>query len=51
MASAFGFTNGHEKTAKPVRKIVHAALEVGGLPAYGPHAFRHLLAAMLRRKA
>jgi integrase len=27
-----------------VRKIVRAAFEAAGIPNYGPHAFRHMLA-------
>ena len=42
--TACGFTRAHWKTTEPVRKIVNTAFEASGLPAYGPHAFRHMLA-------
>ena len=42
--AACGFTHAHWKTTEPVRKIVNTAFEAAGLPAYGPHAFRHMLA-------
>jgi hypothetical protein len=41
---ASGFTRAHWKTTEPVRKVVNTAFETAGLPAYGPHAFRHMLA-------
>ena len=39
-----GFLRAHWKTTEPVRKIVNGAFDNAGLPAYGPHAFRHMLA-------
>ncbi|MEM8804215.1 MAG: site-specific integrase [Pseudomonadota bacterium] len=42
--AAKGFTRTHWKTTEPVRKIVNTAFDAVGLPAYGPHAFRHMLA-------
>ena len=39
-----GFKRAHWKTTEPVRKIVNNAFDKAGLPAYGPHAFRHMLA-------
>ncbi|MEO1779333.1 MAG: hypothetical protein AAFU63_11130 [Pseudomonadota bacterium] len=39
-----GEDQAHWKTTEPVRKIVNTAFEVAGLPPYGPHAFRHMLA-------
>lgn len=42
--TAQGFTCEHWKTTEPVRKIVNLAFDNAGLPAYGPHAFRHMLA-------
>ena len=39
-----GFTRAHWKTTEPVRKIVNSAFDQSGLPAYGPHSFRHMLA-------
>jgi integrase len=42
--AANGFTRRPWKSTKPVRKIVNAAFETAGLPNYGPHAFRHMLA-------
>ncbi|WP_411890278.1 tyrosine-type recombinase/integrase [Yoonia sp. SDW83-1] len=42
--AANGFTRAHWKTTQPVRKIVNTAFNAVGLPAYGPHAFRHMLA-------
>ena len=41
---AQGFQRRHWQSTEPVRKIVHAAFERVGLPNYGPHAFRHMLA-------
>ena len=41
---ADGFTRGHWKSTEPVRKIVRIAFETAGVPNYGPHAFRHMLA-------
>ncbi len=40
---ACGFTRTHWKTTEPVRKVINTAFETVGLPAYGPHAFRHML--------
>lgn len=42
--TANGFTRKHWKTTEPVRKIVRIAYEAAGVPNYGPHAFRHMLA-------
>lgn len=42
--TADGFTRAYWKTTEPVRKIVNTAFDVAGLPPYGPHAFRHMLA-------
>lgn len=42
--AADGFTREHWKTTEPVRKIVRLAFEAAGVPNYGPHAFRHMLA-------
>ena len=42
--TANGFTRQHWKTTEPVRKIVRIAFETAGVPNYGPHAFRHMLA-------
>ncbi|AUQ57422.1 tyrosine-type recombinase/integrase [Phaeobacter inhibens] len=42
--TACGFTRAHWKTTEPARKIVNTAFEAAGLPAFGPHAFRHMLA-------
>ncbi|WP_420395810.1 tyrosine-type recombinase/integrase [Nioella sp.] len=42
--AACGFTRANWKTTEPVRKIVNTAFETAGLPPYGPHAFRHMLA-------
>ncbi len=41
---ANGSTRGHWKSTEPVRKIVRTAFEAAGVPSYGPHAFRHMLA-------
>lgn len=41
---AAGFARRHWKTTEPVRKIVNEAFARANLPAYGPHAFRHMLA-------
>ncbi|MEM6622659.1 MAG: tyrosine-type recombinase/integrase [Pseudomonadota bacterium] len=41
---AKGFERRHWQSTEPVRKIVSAAFERIGLPNYGPHAFRHMLA-------
>ncbi|MEL7098510.1 MAG: site-specific integrase [Pseudomonadota bacterium] len=42
--AANGFKRAHWKTTEPVRKIVNAAFGEAGLPPFGPHAFRHMLA-------
>ncbi|MEO1150671.1 MAG: site-specific integrase [Pseudomonadota bacterium] len=42
--SPVGFKRRPWKTADPIRRIVRAAFERAGLPNYGPHAFRHMLA-------
>lgn len=39
-----GFERRPWKSTEPVRKIVNAALVGANLPAFGPHAFRHMLA-------
>jgi integrase len=41
---ADGFQRRPWKTTEPVRKIVNEAFARANLPAYGPHAFRHMLA-------
>lgn len=41
---ACGFERRHWKSTEPVRKIVNAAFKAAGLQAFGPHAFRHMLA-------
>lgn len=41
---ASGFTRGYWKSTEPVRKIVRTSFEAAGVPNYGPHAFRHMLA-------
>lgn len=42
--TANGFIRQHWKTTEPMRKIVCIAFEAAGVPNYGPHAFRHMLA-------
>ena len=42
--AAQGFKRCPWKSTEPVRKIVRGAFERAGLPNYGPHAFRHMLA-------
>lgn len=42
--TAQGFKRCPWKSTEPVRKIVRSAFERAGLPNYGPHAFRHMLA-------
>lgn len=42
--TAKGFERRHRKSTEPVRKIVNAAFAAAHLPAFGPHAFRHMLA-------
>jgi integrase len=42
--AANGFTRSPWKSTEPVRKIVNATFQTAGLPNYGPHAFRHMLA-------
>lgn len=39
-----GFTRANWKRTEPVCKIVNTAFGNAGLPAFGPHAFRHMLA-------
>ena len=41
---AKGFERRQWKSTEPVRKIVNGAFARAGLPNYGPHAFRHMLA-------
>jgi len=41
---ASGFDRRRWKSTGPVRQIVRSAFETAGLPNYGPHAFRHMLA-------
>ncbi|MCB1471168.1 MAG: tyrosine-type recombinase/integrase [Rhizobiaceae bacterium] len=41
---AEGFDRRSWKTTEPVRKIVNGAFKAANLPAFGPHAFRHMLA-------
>jgi integrase len=41
---AEGFKRQPWKSTEPVRKIVNNAFACADLPAYGPHAFRHMLA-------
>lgn len=48
---ANGFTRGHWKSTEPVRKIVRTAFEAAGVPNYGPHAFRHMLARYAAKNA
>lgn len=48
---ANGFTRGHWKSTEPVRKIVRTAFEAVGVPNYGPHAFRHMLARHAAKNA
>lgn len=42
--SVDGFERRPWKSTEPVRKIVNAAFLAANLPAFGPHAFRHMLA-------
>jgi len=41
---ANGFERRHWKSTEPVRKIVNHAFAIADLQAFGPHAFRHMLA-------
>jgi len=41
---ASGFARRPWRSTESVRKIVRTAFEAAGLPNYGPHAFRHMLA-------
>lgn len=41
---AEGFKRASWKTTEPVRKIVNEAFARASLPAFGPHAFRHMIA-------
>ncbi|MEP4814632.1 MAG: hypothetical protein ABJQ34_19250 [Paracoccaceae bacterium] len=49
--AANGFTRDHWKTTEPVRKIVRSAFEAAGVPNYGPHAFRLMLARHAAKNA
>lgn len=49
--AANGFTRNHWKSTEPVRKIVRIAFEAAGVPNYGPHAFRHMLARHVAKNA
>lgn len=42
--SADGFSRRSWSSTEPVPRIVREAFEAIGLPNYGPHAFRHMLA-------
>jgi len=48
---ASGFTRCHWKSTEPVRKIVRTAFDAAGVPNYGPHAFRHMLARHAAKNA
>lgn len=39
-----GFTRQPWRSTEPVRKIINDSFEAAHLPAFGPHAFRHMLA-------
>lgn len=41
---AEGFERRRWKSTEPVRKVVNSAFSEAGMPNYGPHAFRHMLA-------
>ncbi len=41
---AEGFERRQWKSTEPARKIVNQAFKAANLPAFGPHAFRHMLA-------
>ena len=41
---AEGFERRQWKSTEPARKIVNQAFKTANLPAFGPHAFRHMLA-------
>ena len=41
---ADGFERRSWKSSEPARKIINAAFVAADLPAFGPHAFRHMLA-------
>jgi len=41
---ATGFERRQWKSTEPARKIVNGAFAKAGLPNYGPHSFRHMLA-------
>lgn len=45
------FTHRPWKTTEPVRQIVRTAFETAGLPNYGPHASRHMLARHTAKNA
>ncbi len=40
--TAEGFERRHWKSTEPVRQIVNGAFQRADLPAFGPHAFRHM---------
>lgn len=46
-----GFTRRPWTSTEPVRQIVRTAFEAAGLPNYGPHAFRHMLARHTAKNA
>lgn len=47
---ADGFERRHWASAGPVREIVRSAFENAGMPNYGPHAFRHMIARHVLKK-
>lgn len=49
--AASGSTRAHWKTNEPVCKIVRSAFQAAGVPNYGPHAFRHMLARHAAKNA
>jgi integrase len=49
--AASGSTRENWKSTEPVRKIVRIAFEAAGVPNYGPHAFRHMLARHAAKNA
>lgn len=48
---ATGFARRPWKSTEPVRKIVNEAFDRAGLPQFGPHAFRHMLARNAAKNA
>lgn len=48
---AIGLERSGWSAAGPVRKTVSAAFAEAGMPAYGPHSFRHLLARLGEEQA